>query len=162
MGAGAEEKSAGGDVRGRFRQARAAAGERWVVLFDGECAFCNHSVQFIHRKDTFRQFFFSPLQGEYAKGVLAKWPELRGLDTVTLVDERGGELVRARTLSGGVLEISRRLGGAWWWLALLWWIPSPLRNLGYRIIAKYRRKLLRKKGTACMVPTAAFRTQCLP
>ena len=147
--------------RTRWRQARASPGERWVVIYDGQCAFCSHSVQFIHARDSFSQFWFAPQGGEYARAVAAARPEIAGLDTVVLVDERDGRPERARVLSAAVLEISRRLGGFWWWLHLLRLVPRQLRDFVYRRIAANRRRLLHKRGPACRVPTEAFRARCL-
>jgi predicted DCC family thiol-disulfide oxidoreductase YuxK len=58
--------------------------------------------------------------------------------------------------------ILRRLGGVWAFLAALWWvIPRPLRDVGYRLVAKYRYRLFGKKET-CRMPTAEERAMFLP
>jgi predicted DCC family thiol-disulfide oxidoreductase YuxK len=44
---------------------------------------------------------------------------------------------------------------------LLWVIPLPLRNLGYRLIARFRYMLF-GKHEACRLPTPAERDRFLP
>jgi predicted DCC family thiol-disulfide oxidoreductase YuxK len=49
------------------------------------------------------------------------------------------------------------LGGPWAALgALLWIIPSPLRDLGYRIVSRLRYRLFGKHD-ACRLPSPAER-----
>ena len=43
-----------------------------VVLFDGVCNLCNHSVQFIIRRDKKDQFRFAALQGKTGQEILAR------------------------------------------------------------------------------------------
>ena len=45
----------------------------YIVLFDGECHFCDLSVQFIINHDPKELFYFAPLKSEVGKELLAKY-----------------------------------------------------------------------------------------
>ena len=61
--------------------------------------------------------------------------------------------------SSAVLGAARYLGGVWSFLATIGaLVPAPLRNWGYRRIARNRRRL--SSGAAnCLVPTADQRAR---
>ncbi len=129
---------------------------RKVVFFDGVCGLCNWSVDFILSRDRRRTIRLAPLQGETA----ARWipdPESQ-LSTVVWLDRDGRTFVR----SAAAVRVLWQLGGVWSLLAaLLWIVPLPLRDFGYRIIATNRYRLFGKKAT-CRLPTPAEREQFLP
>ena len=55
-----------------------------IVLFDGDCNFCNRSVQFIYERDKKGIFRFASLQSARGREFLAKH-NLDTLDLSTLV-----------------------------------------------------------------------------
>ena len=58
---------------------------------------------------------------------------------------------RSWRYSSAVSRTLRLLGGRWWLVgALLWLVPRPLRNLGYRTIARHRH--LWPFGEVCELP----------
>jgi predicted DCC family thiol-disulfide oxidoreductase YuxK len=63
--------------------------------------------------------------------------------------------------SSAVLRAARYLGGIWSVFATIGaLVPAPLRNWGYRLIARNRRRL--SSGAAsCLVPTADQRARFL-
>ena len=134
-----------------------------VVFFDGVCGLCNRSVDFILSRDRRGAIRFAPLQGETAKEVLSgEWQVAsdgqKPITTVVWVDSLGREFVR----SAAAVRVLWQLGGVWWLIGwLLWLIPLPLRDLGYRIIAANRYRLFGKKET-CRMPTPAERARFLP
>jgi predicted DCC family thiol-disulfide oxidoreductase YuxK len=98
----------------------------------------------------------SPLQGETAQQVLepADREELG-----SLVLRMAGRTYRR---SSAVVRILWQLGRFWTIVgALLWLIPLPLRNLGYRVVASNRYRLFGKKET-CRLPTESERARFLP
>ncbi len=130
--------------------------QRSVVFFDGVCGLCNVSVDFILARDTHQRFRFAPLQGETARQVLPAADRER-LDTLVLLTERA-----AYRRSAAVVRILWRLPGVWPVLgALLWLIPGPLRDLGYRIVSANRLSWFGKKET-CRLPTPEERERFLP
>lgn len=122
-----------------------------VVFFDGLCGLCNHSVNWLLAHDPNRRLRFAPLQGKLAERVVS--PQLRDrLDTLVFL-RNGSIYVRTAAVS----RILMTLGGPWAALgALLWIIPSPLRDLGYRIVSRLRYRLFGKHD-ACRLPSPAER-----
>ena len=122
-----------------------------VVFFDGLCGLCNHSVNWLLAHDPNRRLRFAPLQGKLAGRVVS--PQLRDrLDTLVFL-RNGSIYVRTAAVS----RILMTLGGPWAALgALLWIIPSPLRDLGYRIVSRLRYRLFGKHD-ACRLPSPAER-----
>ncbi len=126
-----------------------------VVYFDGVCGLCNRSVNFILWHDRVGQFQFAPLQGITAAAQLDD-DDTQSLSSIILQDESG---IHRR--STAIVRILCRLGGGWRILgSLLWLVPYPIRNLGYRLIARYRYVFF-GKSEACRLPTADERDRFL-
>jgi predicted DCC family thiol-disulfide oxidoreductase YuxK len=127
-----------------------------TVFFDGVCGLCNASVDFILRHDRRGAFQLSPLQGTTAQSLLPESLRER-LDTLVLRTE-SGTFIR----SAAVVRILWGLGGLWavagW---LLWLIPKPLRDWGYRIVSANRIRWFGAKET-CRIPTPEERDRFLP
>ena len=127
-----------------------------VVFFDGICGLCNSTVDFILVRDTSKRFRFAPLQGQTA---LRELPieDVQRLDTIVLQTPVG-----TFRRSAAVVRILWGLPGMWpgvgW---LLWLVPGPLRDLGYRVVSAYRFQWFGRKET-CRVPTPEERERFLP
>ncbi|HYG52073.1 MAG TPA: DUF393 domain-containing protein, partial [Flavobacteriales bacterium] len=80
-----------------------------IVLFDGECNFCNYSVQFIFKRDKKGIFRFASLQSAKGKELLAQY-NLQNLDTSSMVLIKNN---RAYIKSGAALRICAHLSGLW-------------------------------------------------
>jgi len=65
----------------------------------------------------------------------------------------------AHLKSDGALTVLSHLP-AWRWAGLLLWIPRPLRDAGYDLVARNRYRIFGKYD-ACFVPDAAFRDRVL-
>ena len=86
-----------------------------------------------------------------------QYAEEAGLSTVVLVDETG-QYVR----SDAALRVLRHIGGFYRFVgSLLLAIPRPVRDWGYRFIAKNRYRWFGEKDT-CRLPTAEERAVFLP
>jgi predicted DCC family thiol-disulfide oxidoreductase YuxK len=121
--------------------------EHPILFFDGVCGLCNWSVDFVMKRDKRKVFRYAPLQGETAASQLSEKDRV-DLDSVVLKTPQG--LYRH---SSAVVRVLWKLPGIWPVLGtLLWVIPSPLRNLGYRLVAKNRYRFFGKKET-CRLPT---------
>lgn len=129
-----------------------------ILLYDGLCGFCDGAVQFVLHRDPHRRLRFAALQGPFARGVMARHPELASIDSLILVepDALGGERVSVR--SEGALRVARYLGGAWRATGLLRVFPRGLRDWAYDTFARNRYRWF-KRLEACRVPTAAEREQ---
>lgn len=134
-----------------------------VVFFDGVCGLCNRSVDFILSRDRRGAIRFAPLQGDTAKRVLSancRAPSVKtqSFDTIVWLDSASREFVR----SAAAVRILWRLSGVWWLIGwLLWLIPRPLRDVGYRLVAANRYRWFGKKEK-CRFPSPAERERFLP
>lgn len=127
-----------------------------ILLYDGLCGFCDGAVQFVLARDRRGVLRFAALQGEFARDVVARHPELAGVDSLILVerDARGAERVSVR--SEGALRVARYLGGAWRATALLRVVPRGIRDWAYDTFARNRYRWF-KRLAACRVPTVEER-----
>jgi predicted DCC family thiol-disulfide oxidoreductase YuxK len=127
-----------------------------IVFFDGVCGLCNRSIDFVLRHDRRGVFRAAPLQGETAAGLLTP-TDRESLHTLVL---HTGD--RSYRRSAAVVRILWNLGPWWRPLAvLLWLIPLPLRDLGYKLVARNRYRFLGKRET-CRMPTPEERERLLP
>ena len=134
----------------------AAAARGPVLFFDGVCGLCNRFVDFTLAHDRAGCIRFSPLQGETARARLTP-ADVQSLESVVLLDESG---VYRRT--SAVVRVLRQLSPGWRIVAgLLWLIPRPLRDFGYKLVAANRYRLFGKKET-CRVPAPGEKERFLP
>ena len=127
-----------------------------IVLFDGVCNFCNGSVNFMIGHDTAGYFKFAPLQSETGRALLGKFGiDTTETDSIILVEDD-----KAYTHSTAALRIARKLDGLWGWFYIFRFVPRPIRDLFYRLFAKYRYRLFGKKDV-CMMPTPELRERFL-
>ena len=128
--------------------------EPWIVFFDGVCQVCDRAVDFIIQSGDPQLIKITPLQGDTAAEHL-QGQELP--DSIVLYNGKD-YLVE----SDAVIAIGQRLGGIWKILAngLRIW-PRWIRDGGYRIVARYRYKLLPPKPS-CRLPTERDRSFFLP
>jgi predicted DCC family thiol-disulfide oxidoreductase YuxK len=123
-----------------------------IVLFDGDCNFCNYSVQFIYKRDKKGVFRFASLQSEKGKELLAKF-KLQNLDLSTMVFIKED---KAYTKSGAALRICGHLKGLWPLMVCFLMVPPFIRNWVYDGVAKRRKKLVKDK---CEIPTGEFKAR---
>jgi predicted DCC family thiol-disulfide oxidoreductase YuxK len=131
-----------------------------IVLFDGVCAFCNRSVQTIIRLDKHARIRFAPLQGEFAAELLSRHPELRGIDSLLVVETTPDGNERISLRSTAPLRIAANMGGIWNFALLAYIVPRPVRDFCYDLFARYRYRLFGKYDS-CMIPTPEQRARFL-
>ena len=131
-----------------------------VLLYDGVCGFCNHAVQLILGHDRRGTMRFAALQSDYARGIIERHPEVRGLDTVVLVEGAGGPRERVYVKSAAALRVARYLGGFWKLFLAAYVLPAPVRDFFYDLFARYRYKLFGKYDS-CMLPPPNMRSRFL-
>jgi predicted DCC family thiol-disulfide oxidoreductase YuxK len=123
----------------------ADAGAGPLLLFDHECGLCQGIVRLLRGWDAAGRLRFAPLQGAAAQA----WLRSRGLpteefDTLMFVDdwaERARAPIRERT--AGAIAALRTLGrgSARTAADLLALVPGPVRDAGYRGVARVRKRL---------------------
>ena len=129
-----------------------------LILFDGVCNLCNHSVQFIIKHDKKHRFLFAPLQGETAKHIVEFYHiDTQDIDSIILYQPEKGVSLK----STAALKIASMLRFPIKLMAIFLVVPFFIRNWVYDIIAKYRYKWFGKKDQ-CMIPTKKLQEKFLP
>jgi len=130
--------------------------EHPILFFDGVCGLCSRAVDFVIARDPQGVFRFAPLQSETARAMLSP-SDIDDLDTMVIVTEEG-----TFRRSSAAVRILWNLGPLWkvcgW---LLWAVPRPLRDFGYKIVAKSRYRVF-GKHESCRLPTPEERERFLP
>lgn len=115
-----------------------------IVFYDGDCGFCNKSVEIIlkYRK---KDFYFVALQSELAKYFFSKKSIDCNLDTMYfLTDNQIFERSKAAIKIGKDLKFPYSF-----FAATLGLFPLKIADFFYNFIAKNRKKILRNK---CYLP----------
>jgi|ERR1700757_15709 len=123
--------------------------QKTILFYDGDCALCNKSVQFVidHEKETQHPILFCSLQSAFAKQALEKHNyNFNQLSTLVL-------LVNDNVIykSTAALELSTFLKAPYKWLIVLKIFPRFIRDGVYNFIAKNRKRLI--KQPFCYVPS---------
>jgi predicted DCC family thiol-disulfide oxidoreductase YuxK len=132
------------------------ASARGIVLFDGTCAFCEGSVKFIARRDRDGYFRFGASQSPEAAGLLAEYGLTRDMTRSIVLIEDGRVYLR----STATLRIARRLPWPWRLGGALLWIPRPIRDGAYRVVAAIRHRVA-GRSSACEVPPEEIRERMI-
>jgi predicted DCC family thiol-disulfide oxidoreductase YuxK len=127
-----------------------------VVVFDGECAFCNRWIDFLLRFDRADIFRFTARQSvtgaEFSRQ--AGLPD-GGFGSIIVVED-GRVLLR----STAVLRMLSLLGFPFSLAAAFQVIPAGLRDVGYDFIARNRIRWFGRMQ-ACRLPAPADRHRFL-
>jgi predicted DCC family thiol-disulfide oxidoreductase YuxK len=126
-----------------------------MLVYDGDCGFCARSVQFILRHERRHDLLFVPRDSDLGKELRRQF-HLEAVESMLWIAD--GE---AAMESSAVLRSANYLGGIWAALAAIGsLLPAAIRNWGYRLIAR-NRKRLSSGATSCLVPTAEQRARFL-
>jgi predicted DCC family thiol-disulfide oxidoreductase YuxK len=126
-----------------------------LVLFDGVCVLCSRWVRFIIARDQAGRYRFVSIQSPLGHMLAARF----GIDAdvpETNAVIRGG---KAWFKSDSALQVLRDLPGLHW-TRVLRFLPRPLRNIIYDLVARNRYRLFGKSET-CLVPTPELRNRFL-
>lgn len=127
-----------------------------VIFFDGVCNLCNHSVQFIIKRDHKDYFRFAALQSDIAKQKLSDFDlKAENLKTIILLED-GKVYLR----STAALRIAKHLSGGWPILFGFIIIPAFIRDFVYQLIASNRYRIW-GKTESCMVPSPDLKAKFL-
>lgn len=137
-----------------------AIGDRDLVFYDGECALCHATVRFLSARDEEgERYIFAPIGGDTFGEVMAGEGDTFGQVTDAEDESRLPDSIIVRTTDDRVLvrstavaHLLSRLTGPWPAVAsALSMIPRPVRDFGYDVVARVRRRLLRKPDNWCPV-----------
>jgi predicted DCC family thiol-disulfide oxidoreductase YuxK len=118
-------------------------GGQGLVLYDGVCVLCSGWFRFVARRDVARRFRFTAIQSDYGRALALELgidPDNPRTNAVLLEG-------RVHLYSNSALAVLSELPN-WRWTHVFLWIPKPLRDCLYRLIARNRYKLLGRR-TAC-------------
>ena len=127
-----------------------------VIVFDGVCALCSRWVRFLLRFDRKGRYRFAAMQGEHGRSLLMA----HGLDPddpLSFLLVEGGT---AYTDTDAIVRVISGLGGAWRLAGAARWIPTALRDRGYRWLARNRYRWFGRNET-CFLPTLEQRGRFL-
>lgn len=119
-----------------------------LIVFDGVCHLCTGFVRFVIRWDRTARFRFLPAQSPRGETLYARLGLKSGDWESNLLVFEG----RVYTELDAFVEITRRFGGLWRLMPLLYAIPRPLRDWIYNRIARNRYRWFGKRNT-CYLPT---------
>ena len=121
-----------------------------VLLMDGDCGLCTRSAVFLHpRLRDPQSMRFIAIESDEGRSIISDFPQkLRDADSVYLV-RNGQPYMRSSAAIRCLLYLK-------WHYRILypfaWIVPLPLRNLVYRVVAKYRLKFF-SQPEVCIFPT---------
>lgn len=123
-----------------------SAADRHVLIFDGECSFCQAQVPRLHR---FAPDLAIDTESYHTPGVLEKYPTLSRQqcdEAMQLVDPHG----EIHSGADAVVYLLRH-SSRWRWLAWVTWIPGVklIMRWGYARIARRRYKLSKQCDSGC-------------
>lgn len=123
-----------------------------ILLYDGECIFCNKSLQFFLRNEIKqsrdsnkkrKMVHFATLQSEAGIAIKEYFEIDKKIDSLILIKEHS-----AYIKSCAALRLTLYMKGLWPALIVFVIIPPFLRNLVYDFIAKRRKKIF-GRSTNC-------------
>ncbi len=126
-----------------------------ILLIDGDCVLCNHSVNFLLAREKTPRLSFASLQSEAGKKLLAYFEIDNKVDSMVLIRNH-----QAFIKSCAALRISQYMKGLWPLLVVFVVIPPFLRNPIYDYIAKRRYKKYGKTN-ACAIVKPEYRQRFL-
>ena len=126
-----------------------------ILLYDGSCGFCQHSVQFILQYERGEDIYFAPLQSELAKNMYREHPNLQNIDSIVFV--KGKEIL---VESDAVLALAVFLRAPFRFGKYARFLPKVFRDGVYRFVAKHRHRIIRE-NESCLVPNARQRKRFL-
>jgi predicted DCC family thiol-disulfide oxidoreductase YuxK len=127
-----------------------------IILFDGICNFCNFWVNFIINRDKNDTYQFAALQSDSGQKLLqALKLNANDFDSLVLIIND-----KHFTKSTAALMISKNLKSMVKLLYPLIFLPEPIRDFFYDLIAKNRYKLFGKRDV-CRIPTESDKEKFL-
>jgi predicted DCC family thiol-disulfide oxidoreductase YuxK len=124
-----------------------------LIVFDGVCHLCTGFVRFVIRRDRDALFRFLPAQSPRGEALYTRLGLKSGAaenpdwDSNLLVQDG-----RVTTELDAFIEITRRFGGLWRLMPILYAVPRSLRDGVYTKIARNRYRWFGRRDV-CYLPT---------
>jgi predicted DCC family thiol-disulfide oxidoreductase YuxK len=126
-----------------------------VILYDGVCVFCSRWVRFVAVRDVEQCFRFTAIQSGYGTR-LAKAFGIDPGDPDTNAVVHGGKVFFK---SDAALTVLSHLPG-WGWVRVLRFVPKPLRDAVYNLVARNRYRIFGKYDN-CFIPDASLQARVM-
>ena len=125
-----------------------------IVVYDGDCGFCNFWVQWILKVDKLDKFHFASLQSNFGQDFLKKNKlPTENFDTVYVI-KNGTYYSKLNAIA----EVGLTLRGIYYILGIIKIIPNYISDYFYMIISKNRKRLMTE---SCLLPTIEEREKFL-
>tara|TARA_B100001175_G_C19316906_1_gene545811 strand:+ start:196 stop:609 length:414 start_codon:yes stop_codon:yes gene_type:complete len=122
---------------------------RDIVFFDGDCNFCNSSVNFIFEKRSKNNIYFASLQSEFAKKTLPS-SLVNQSEFNTIYFYSGGKI---HNRSSAILRIVKHLKQPFRSGIIFLIVPKFIRDFFYKIVAKNRHRIIESTVTCRLTST---------
>ncbi len=145
----------------RWLKPRYATGDgKQLLFFDGECGLCSRLVRLLLIEDLHHVLHYAPLEGETAKELLRKYPQLEQYHGETLVYVRnwGAHQEEVYVKSEGALRVAGDIGGIDRLAVVFLLAPTAIRDRIYDFIARHRHRIAK----SCEIPSSDESAQFLP
>ncbi|MGA8041639.1 MAG: DCC1-like thiol-disulfide oxidoreductase family protein [Terracidiphilus sp.] len=140
----------------------ATLGSRLLVVYDGHCGLCNRTVRWLLARDRHDRLRFAPSHSPAVAALLARHgftpdaspngPSSSGPGTILVFRAAATPAEQLFTRSTAVAVVLAELPRPWPFAArLLRLVPRPLRDLAYRLIARWRYRIWGRLS-ACPLP----------
>lgn len=116
-----------------------------ILFYDGDCGFCNSSVQFVLKHERTNEIYFSALQSEFSLTFFRE-NHFEEPDLSTFYFYSDGNLYSKSTAA---IKVVRFLKFPYSLLGVFIIIPRFIRDRGYDFIAKRRNKIMK---AFCVIP----------
>jgi predicted DCC family thiol-disulfide oxidoreductase YuxK len=122
---------------------------RDIVFFDGDCNFCNSSVNFIFEKRSKNNIYFASLQSKFAKKTLPS-SLVNQSEFNTIYFYTGGKI---HNRSSAILRIVKHLKQPFRSGMIFIIVPKFIRDFFYNIVAKNRHRIIKSTMTCRLTST---------
>jgi predicted DCC family thiol-disulfide oxidoreductase YuxK len=119
-----------------------------ILLFDGECGFCNRSILTFLKYEKNNRMHFAPLTSEVGIKLKSYFELDEKIDSVILIKDHSAYIKTC-----AVLRLMPYLKGFWPVMIIFVIIPPFIRNSIYDVIAKNRMKIFGRVKNCALLPT---------
>jgi predicted DCC family thiol-disulfide oxidoreductase YuxK len=126
--------------------------EKYFIIYDGSCNFCNKMIMFIANNDKYNNFIFVSNFSEFGTKLLLKH-NIKGLEkaTIILVENKNEISIKSVAIRKVLLKIPyyKMIG------YLMFLFPKTLSDYMYDMISKNRSLII--KNNICEIPNNSLK-----
>jgi len=126
-----------------------------MLVYDGECGFCERAVRFVLAHERRKDLLFVPRNSQLGLSLRERFG-LQQVESLLWIEDQ-----QACTEWNAVAHLAGYIGGVYGWLAkAAGLLPDFILSAGYRWIAQIRKRLA-GPPRHCLVPSAEQRVRFL-